>query len=91
MPMHYVYIIYSESHNLYYKGETIDVSARVETHNKGFSEYTRNKGPWKLVFVEEHPDRNSALLREKQIKRLNARSLLKLIKMPTNIVSKFSI
>ncbi len=85
--MHYVYIIYSEHYGIYYKGETENPLRRLDAHNQGLSEYTKNKGPWILVFVEEHIDRASALKREKQIKKLNARSLSKLINSDTNIVS----
>ena len=87
--MHYVYIIYSTSHQVYYKGETSDILSRLDAHNHDFSEYTKKKGPWKLVFVEQHPDRSSALKREKQIKRLNARSLVRLLESNSNLVTKF--
>jgi putative endonuclease len=85
--MHYVYVIYSESCGIYYKGETENPLKRLEAHNKNLSEYTRNKGPWVLIFLEEHPDRKAALKREKQIKRLNARSLYKLFESESNIIS----
>jgi putative endonuclease len=84
-----VYILFSEGNQLYYKGETCDVSERLEAHNTGRSQYTKNKGPWKLIFVESHPDRKSALKREKQIKRLNQRSIQKLISSEVNIVNQF--
>jgi putative endonuclease len=87
--MHYVYIIYSESYKIYYKGETENPLNRLDAHNKNLSEYTKNKGPWVLVFVEEHVDRKTALKREKQIKRLNARSLSLLLESKSNIISMF--
>jgi len=88
--MHYVYIIYSESCKIYYKGETESLLNRLNAHNNNLSEYTKNKGPWVLVYVEEHPDRRSALKKEKQIKKLNARSLAILLQSHSNCVSKFN-
>ena len=30
---HYVYILYSEACDVYYKGETLDLEQRIEAHN----------------------------------------------------------
>ena len=67
--MHYVYILQSQTDGTYYIGSTQDIDARLERHNQGRSNYTKSKRPWKLVYYEEHPDRSSAVKREKQIKR----------------------
>ena len=68
----------------FYKGETEDVLERLETHNNDGSDYTKGKGPWKLVYTETLENRTLALKREKAIKRLNRRSLLKLIGLSKN-------
>ncbi len=47
---HYTYIIYSETFDLYYKGESVDVAKRLDEHNAGLSHFTAGKGPWKLVW-----------------------------------------
>jgi putative endonuclease len=81
---HYIYIIYSPSEDLYYKGESADVFARIEKHNANESTYTANKGPWELVYIEKLESRSVALKREKQIKKLNRRSIGKLILSESN-------
>ena len=58
---HFVYIIYSEKFDVFYKGESHDPLQRLISHNSDLSEYTRNKGPWRIVFLEKHEDRKSAL------------------------------
>jgi putative endonuclease len=81
---HFVYIIYSDRYDVYYKGESDDTHSRLDAHNKDLSEYTKEKGPWRLVYIEECCDRKTALRREKQIKKLNRRSIDKLLRDPTN-------
>ena len=50
--MYYAYIIESAQSGIFYKGSTGDYKKRLKEHNEGINEYTRNKGPWKLVFVQ---------------------------------------
>jgi len=85
---HYLYVIFSESGDTYYKGETSNPEHRLEDHNNNKSTYTSGKGPWKLVYLEELPDRRAALAKEKIIKRLNRRSIEKLLKSTTNILNR---
>lgn len=64
----------------FYTGWTVDPERRVTVHNKGRgARYTRIRGPVKLVYVEELPDRISAMKREIAIKRLNREAKSKLI------------
>ena len=65
---HYVYILQSLKDHRYYIGETSDVEARLLFHNSGKQRSTKNRIPFRLVLVEEYPDRTTALKREKQIK-----------------------
>lgn len=65
----------------YYTGWTVDPEKRVELHNKGRgARYTRMRGPVRLVYVEELPDRTSAMKREMAIKRMQREKKAKLIK-----------
>ena len=50
--MFYTYILQSSKDNSYYIGSTIDIIKRVEKHNKGYSQYTKTKRPWDLVYKE---------------------------------------
>src|SRR5215210_8109312 len=64
----------------YYTGWAVDPEKRVAMHNKGRgARYTRTRCPVKLVYVEELPDRTSAMKREIAIKRMNRARKLKLV------------
>jgi putative endonuclease len=65
---YFVYILKSRKDQSYYIGSTRDLRSRVERHNQGRSNYTKARGPWELVYTEEHPDRSIAIKREQQIK-----------------------
>ena len=64
----------------YYTGWAIDPAKRVAMHNKGRgARYTRTRCPVRLVYVEELPDRKSAMKRAIAIKRLGRVGKSKLI------------
>jgi putative endonuclease len=88
MQSHYVYIIKSVSNGLFYKGYSLDYIKRLEEHNAGLSEYTANRGPWVLVYVEIHHTKTAALKRELMLKRQNKKYLEWLLEQPTNILKK---
>ena len=77
--MIYVYIIYSEKLNVYYKGVTENPERRLLEHNANKSRYTAEKGPWRIVYLKEFESKREALIEEKRLKRLNRLSLEKLI------------
>lgn len=55
----------------YYTGWAIDPEKRVAVHNKGRgARYTRTRLPVKLVYMEEQPDRSTAMKRERTIKMM---------------------
>ena len=76
MTNHYVYIIYSTSHDVYYKGYSTDYIMRLEQHNQGKTTYTKNKGLWKLVYAEKLYSKKEALIKEKMLKRQHRQYLL---------------
>ncbi len=64
----------------YYTGWAIDPEKRLAVHNKGRgAKYTRMRLPVRLVYVEEQPDRKSAMKREIVIKKLSRERKGKLI------------
>jgi putative endonuclease len=85
---HYVYILQSDQWGIFYKGYTSSPVYRLEEHNQGLSRYTAGKGPWKMVYLERMPDKRLALIREKQLKRVNTDYLRWLIDQESNIVSQ---
>jgi putative endonuclease len=63
-----------------YTGWTTDPERRARQHSRGNgARYTRTHRPVRLVYVEEQPDRSTAMRRERQIKRLNRTQKLALI------------
>lgn len=78
----YCYIVECADGTLY-TGWTTDPARRVKTHNAGRgAKYTRTRRPVQLVYVEELPDRASAMKRERAIKALPREKKMKLTKRP---------
>ena len=82
--MFYVYILESEIDGDFYKGSTEDYVKRLAEHNRGESQFTRSKMPWKLIFVREFNDKRAALIEEKRLKKCNKEYLRWLILQPVN-------
>ena len=75
----HVYIVQCADNTLY-TGVAREPAKRVHQHNAGRgARYTRGRLPVELVYEEQAGDRGSALKREYEIKRLNAREKRKLI------------
>ncbi|MDO9349409.1 MAG: GIY-YIG nuclease family protein, partial [Anaerolineales bacterium] len=56
----------------YYTGWSTDPERRAQQHNAGHgARYTRSRLPVRLVYVEELPDKVSAMKRERAIKALS--------------------
>ncbi|MBU1011818.1 MAG: GIY-YIG nuclease family protein [Bacteroidetes bacterium] len=83
---YFVYIIHSSKYDLYYKGYSTNPYHRLFEHNSGLSRYTKAKRPWVLVYLEELPDKKTALIREKQIKKYNHTYIKILIGQPQNLL-----
>jgi putative endonuclease len=64
----------------YYTGWSTDPERRVKVHNRGKgARYTRQRGPVRLIFIEEQPDLSTALKRERQIKRYSHEQKMRLV------------
>jgi putative endonuclease len=67
--LYYVYILQSCKNNKLYIGQTNNIERRIEDHNSGLGgKYTRQNSPWILVHSEQHPNRVSAVRRERFLK-----------------------
>lgn len=76
----YCYIVQCAD-GTFYTGWALDPEKRVAVHNKGRgAKYTRTRLPVKLMYVEEQPDRTSAMKRERAIKRMTREGKRKLIR-----------
>jgi putative endonuclease len=63
-----------------YTGWTTDPERRVTVHNRGLgARYTKMRRPVRLVYVEELPDKKSAMNRERAIKRMTRSQKIKLL------------
>ena len=69
---YWTYILQNEATGKLYKGQTSDLPSRVvrhNTHEAGSMRYTsKQKGPWRLIYSEEHATRSEAMKREKFLK-----------------------
>jgi putative endonuclease len=81
-----VYILRSEKSGIYYKGVSADFISRFREHNEGRTRFTSQHCPWQLIYVEEHPDKRSALIRERKLKKCKAEYFEWLKDQPTNIL-----
>ncbi len=66
----YVYILSNSHHTVFYTGFTGDLERRIYEHkHQLLPSFTKKYNCHKLLYYEELPDAESALHREKQIKR----------------------
>ena len=77
------YILRSLKNRKYYIGSTDDITRRLSEHNNGRSKYTKNRGPFELVYKEEYNTNTEAKSREYYLKSLKSRKAIeKLINGP---------
>jgi len=65
--MYYVYLLRSEKNGKWYTGCTSDLRKRFKEHSDNRSTYTKNKGPWKLIYYEACSSKDDAYAREKYL------------------------
>jgi putative endonuclease len=76
----YVYMLASRRNGTLYIGMTDDLARRVWEHQTGaVPGFTRKYGVKMLVWYEQHETRESALVRERQLKKWNRAWKLRLI------------
>lgn len=79
MSKHIVYIIQCKDQSLY-TGYTNDLPRRLEMHKQGKgAKYTRGRGPFQVVYVEEYEQKNAAMQREAEIKKLPRKKKIELV------------
>jgi len=75
----FVYVLESLRTGRYYVGSTSDLAKRLGEHNtpeSNPSRWTRNRGPWKLVFSKEFSSATEAFRAEKFVKRMKSRAYI---------------
>jgi putative endonuclease len=79
-PFYYVYIITNRNHTTLYTGITNNLIRRITEHKQGIgSTFSWRYKLRKLVYYEIHPEKKSAIDREKQIKAGSRNKKLDLI------------
>ena len=75
--MHYVYVLRSKKSGKRYTGCTKkDPIERLRDHNTGSSTWTRQNGPFELLYTEPFSKKKTALAREKYLKTGAGRKFL---------------
>ena len=78
--MYHVYILRSKRNGKRYIGYTgKDPNQRLAEHNRGSNIFTRNNGPFELIYSEQHEDKDFARKRERYFKTGHGREYLKKI------------
>lgn len=65
---YFVYILRSKSNDKTYTGFTADLKNRMKQHNGGIGGYTKNRGPWELIWYSVFGSRSLAESFEKYLK-----------------------
>ena len=66
--MFYTYILQSKKDKKWYTGTTSDLRKRFKEHNIGISTWTKNRGPFMLIYYEACLNKKDAFTREKYLK-----------------------
>ncbi len=64
----YVYVLVSKKDNKWYTGMTNDLRNRFKEHNGGKSKYTKDRGPYKIIYYEASLNQADARSRELYLK-----------------------
>ena len=82
----WVYILYSDSGNKYYVGQSDNPERRLSYHNSSKKGFTSRYRPWRLVYSKEYTTREMAKQSESKIKRWKSKKMIeKLIEGKINL------
>lgn len=66
--MYYVYVLQSKKDKRWYTGFTADLRKRFKEHNTNKQGFTKNRGPFELIYYEACNNEQDAKSREKYLK-----------------------
>jgi len=66
--MFYTYVLKSLKSGKLYVGYTNNLKNRIQRHDQGLVEATKNGRPWKIIYYEACNIKADAILREKALK-----------------------
>jgi putative endonuclease len=64
-----VYVLFSNTAQKFYCGQTDDFKLRLSRHNSGMVKSTKNGLPWTMIWTINVTTRKEALILEKRIKK----------------------
>lgn len=65
----YIYLLKSKKDNSFYIGFVENLKERIEKHNQGMVQSTKNLRPMELIYFEGYKSKRDALIREKRLKQ----------------------
>lgn len=65
----HVYLLKSKKDNSFYIGFAENLKERMEKHNQGMVQSTKNLRPIELIYFESYKSKRDALIREKRLKQ----------------------
>lgn len=74
--MYYTYVLRSGKDEKWYIGFTKDLKLRLEQHDKGLVESTKQRRPFQLVYYEACLSQDDATKREKYLKSYHGKMFL---------------
>ncbi len=77
MEIFYTYIIESLKTHNWYIGHTNYINRRLVEHNSGQNKPTKNKGPWKLIFLVDFETNVEANRFEIKLKKIRNKDFIK--------------
>lgn len=83
--MFYVYLLKSKKTETKYIGCTGDLRKRLLEHNSGKVYYTKNKGPWILIYYEAFINKYDAFNKERQLKNEYTKKRHLLERLPNSL------
>ena len=75
--MFYAYILQSKRNGNFYTGYTDDLRKRFKQQNSGQSKYTKDRGPYTLIYYEACLDKEDARSRELYLKSGKGKRFIK--------------
>ena len=66
--MFYTYVLQSSKSGKFYTGFTSNLRKRLSEHQENLSPYTKNRGPYKLIYYEACSNDEDAKTRERYLK-----------------------
>jgi putative endonuclease len=70
---YFVYVLLSEKDDQFYTGYTSDLEKRIDSHNNGEVQSTRQRRPLRLIYFEGCINQQDATRREKYLKSGNGK------------------